>query len=160
MNRRPPRHDGWDSELPPEEHLERLLPKVLHVPDVTCGLQYGVNLDEFVLHIDLLKQFRILSELSGRVDFIKTVSARTAHPVHDALIAAAHLTNTLPTQLQPDTFGQDLKPRTRTQLSASAELTRNRSVYFSNKNDDLPIVIDTCGSKSVTPVESDFIGPL
>jgi hypothetical protein len=39
-------------------------------------------------------------------------------------------------------------------------LTRNRSVYFSNKPGDLPIVIDTGASLSLTPIWDDFIGNL
>jgi len=168
MNARPPRHEGWESEASPEERFERIKPKVLHVPDVMYGLQMGVDLDEFVSHIDPLKQFRILSKLSGGPNdfFVKTVSQKkdalsdilTGNPVHDALIAAAHLTNTLPTQLQKDTILKEIGP---TKLSSKAlrELTRRRSVYFSNR-DDLPIVIDTGGSKSVTPDRDDFIGEI
>jgi len=133
MNARPPRHEGWESEASPEERFERIKPKVLHVPDVMYGLQMGVDLDEFVSHIDPLKQFRILSKLSGGPNdfFVKTVSQKkdalsdilTGNPVHDALIAAAHLTNTLPTQLQKDTILKEIGP---TKLSSKAlrELTR------------------------------------
>jgi hypothetical protein len=40
-----------------------------------------------------------------------------------------------------------------------AQLTRTRSVYFSTM-DDLPIVIDTGGSFSITPNREDFEGDL
>jgi hypothetical protein len=133
------------------------------------GLRLGVDLDEFVSQLDPLKQFRIMKELSGQDFFVETVSAkrrktagiRTGNPVHDAFIAAAHLTNTLPTQIQEDTLVADelTKPYKLTP-SALRELTRNKSIYFSNKKDDLPMVIDTGGSKSVTPVIEDFIGEL
>jgi len=110
MNVRPPRFGGWACKVSPEDRFESIKPKVLNVPDVMYGLQMGVDLDEFVLHIDPLKQFRILRELSEPEFFVKTVSNKkkagihTSIPVHDALIAVAHLTNTLPTQLLQDTM--------------------------------------------------------
>ena len=165
MNTRPPKHDGWESESPPEERFERIKTQLLHVPDVMYGLQMGVDLNEFVSQIDPLKQYRIIRDLSG-TEIVKpksmakhTDSIRTGIPFHDALIAAAHLTNSLPTELQVDTLDSEL---VRAKLSAKqvAKLTRGRSVYFSNKNDDLPIVIDTGGSKSVTPEATDFISEI
>lgn len=163
MKCRPPRNDGWESESPPEDRFESIKPKVLHVPDVMYGLQMGVDLDEFVSQIDPLKQYRIMRELSQPTFYVEFVSmgkvtgVRTGNPVHDALIAAAHLTNTLPTQLQRDTINAEVTTRLSPKLLK--ELTRNRSVYFSNKN-DLPIVIDTGGSKSVSPGINDFIGDI
>jgi hypothetical protein len=41
-----------------------------------------------------------------------------------------------------------------------ATLTRNRSIDFSNRPDDLPIVIDTGASTSLTPNIADFVGEL
>ena len=41
-----------------------------------------------------------------------------------------------------------------------ATLTRNRSIYFSDRQDDLPIVIDTGASTSLTPNINDFVGDL
>jgi len=38
------------------------------------------------------------------------------------------------------------------------EVTRNRSVYFSNQVNDIPIVIDTGATMSVSPCKEDFIG--
>jgi len=110
MHVRPPRFGGWECEASPEDQFKSIKLKVLHVPDVMYGLQMGVNLDEFVLHINPLKQFRILRELSEPEFFVETVSNKkkagihTGNPMHDALIAAAHLTNTLPTQLLQDTM--------------------------------------------------------
>jgi len=85
-------------------------------------------------------------------------SIPTSNQMHDALIAVAHLTNTLPTQLQQDTILKETGPM---KLSSKMlrELTRRCSVYFSNR-DDLPIMIDTGGSKSVTPDKNDFIGDI
>jgi len=67
-----------------------------------------------------LKQFWILRELSGGPNdfFVKTVlqkketisSIPTSNPMHDALIAVVHLTNTLPTQLQQDTILKETGP--------------------------------------------------
>jgi len=163
MNAQPPRHDGWESEASPEDQFKHIKPKVLHVPDVMYGLQMGVDLDEFVSHIDLF-----LCKLSGGPNdfFVKTVSQKkdtlsdicTGNPVHDALIVAAHLTNTIPTQLQKDTILKETGP-TMLLSKTLRELTRRRSVYFSNK-DDLPIVIDTGDSKSVTPEKDDFISEI
>jgi hypothetical protein len=41
-----------------------------------------------------------------------------------------------------------------------AKLTCNRLVYFSNKDGDLPIVIDTGGSLSVSPIREEFVGEI
>jgi len=78
MNAWPPRHGGWDSKASPEDHFKSIKLKLLHAPDVMYGLQMGVDLDEFVSHIDPLKQFQILRELSGGPDdfFVKTVSQK------------------------------------------------------------------------------------
>ena len=165
MRRRPPRSDPeWDSESSPEERFESVRTKLLHVPDVMFGFQYGIDLDEYVSRLDPIKQFRTLRELSG-IGFIHTTrsteGARTGSSRFQrrALIAAAHLTNTLPTSLQ---FSNEQNTLDVEKLPAHelAELTRNRSVYFSNKPDDLPIVIDTGGTRSVTPVPTDFVGEL
>ena len=157
MNRRPPKHEGWAGVSPREERFESVKHKLLHVPDVMFGLRHGVDLDEFVSQIDPLKHFQILRELSGP-GFIATASATEGAPKR-ALIAAAHLTNTLPTRLNLELDAGTLE-QMKVTPQEMAKLTRNRSVYFSNKPDDLPMVIDTGGSKSVTPVKNDFVGDI
>jgi hypothetical protein len=135
--------------------------RFLHEPDVTYGLQYGIDLDAFVKQIDPIKQFKMMRQLSttsivGTRD--EVMSELMSHRQKRALIAAAHLSNSLPRAMDASLSLEELTSR-KFQPNELAQLTRTRSVYFSTM-DDLPIVIDTGGSFSVTPNREDFEGDL
>ena len=51
-----PKEPKWDGQCSDEESFERLKVRFLHEPDVTYGLQYGIDLDAFVKQIDPIKQ--------------------------------------------------------------------------------------------------------
>lgn len=125
------------------------------------GLQYGVDLDQFIKQIDPIKQFQIIKELCttgvvGPQDnmFGESFNSRQHWK---ALIAAAHMSKTLPSTID-STLTVDEMADVMMSSKQLAHLTCNRLVYFSNKPNDLPIMIDTGGSLSVTPNLDDFVG--
>jgi hypothetical protein len=130
----------------------------LHEPDLLYGYQYGVDLDEFCDQIDPLKQFQMME--IGTTGMIQT--RYDANSCNNMLvqkrvyIAAAQLSNSLPFGLDPSLSVDELSELKLTS-KAMAELTRRRSIYFSNRADGIPIVIDTGASMSVSPCEEDFI---
>ena len=150
----------WNGESSEEERFERLKVHFLHEPDVTYGMQYGVDVDAFVKQIDPLKQYRLLQQINatGILGHVKDVVDVISMRQKRALIAAAHLSQSLPRHMDA---ALSLDELTNQKISPSdlADLTRRRSVYFSTK-DDLPIVIDTGGSYSVTPNVEDFDGEI
>ena len=105
-------------------------------------MQYGASLESFVATIDPLKQFRALKALSAS-EFLVTRAAKSRLKCRSqaALVAAMNLSHV-----------HDLG-------SQAVEAFETRSVYFS-KNEELPIVIDTGASLSLTPTLSDFIGDI
>lgn len=156
-----PKEPEWDGQCSDEESFERLKVRFLHELDVTYGLQYGIDLDAFVKQIDPIKQFKMMRQLSttsivGTRD--EVMSELMSHRQKRALIAAAHLSNSLPRAMDASLSLEELTSR-KFQPNELAQLTRTRSVYFSTM-DDLPIVIDTGGSFSVTPNREDFEGDL
>jgi hypothetical protein len=135
--------------------------RFLHEPDVTYGMQYGIDLDAFTKQIDPTKQFRVMQQLNI-TGVVAPKDAKTNNFMSlrqkRALIAAAHLSKSLPRQMDATLSLEELTSR-KLLPDDLAQLTRTRSVYFSTK-DDLPIVIDTGGSFSVTPNVDDFEGNL
>jgi hypothetical protein len=137
----------------------RLLPNSM----VMYGMQLGVDLQSFVESIDPIKNFRTLAALSSG-DFITSKSKRKERKktARAALIAAANLQgaginpkvdccfNGVPDPEEPISKEVELD---------IAALTRKKSIYFSNR-DNMPIVIDTGASLSLTPNINDFIGDL
>ncbi len=76
------------------------------------------------------------------------------------MIAAATLSSTYPRAYDPTLDLDSLQQKEKLSSKNIAALTCNHSVYFSNKPGDLPIVIDTGASLSLTPIWDDFIGDL
>ena len=94
---------------------------------------------------DPLAQFRAIRALSGST-FSRSRSPKQR--MRQAMIAAAKLTGKLPPQTDPESL---LPPA----------LQHRMSVYLNAADDaDLPVVIDTGASTSLTPRLEDFDGPL
>jgi hypothetical protein len=94
--------------------------------------QYGVSLDDLLSRHDPLKQFQAIRALSSS-SFLTTKKSKDVQlRTRAALIAAHKLSNDLLSSTPTEDKELDI-----------ATLTRNRSVYFSNRQDDLPIIIDT-----------------
>jgi len=91
----------WNGESSEEERFERLKVHFIHEPDVTYGMQYGIDIDAFVKQIDPLKQYRMLKLINATgiigqtVDFVDSLPRRQKR----ALIAAAHLSQSLPRRM-------------------------------------------------------------
>lgn len=147
----------WDSVPTPEDMFETTKSQFLHETDIMYGYQYGVDLDAFMKQIDSLKEFQVIHELTT-TGVIQQRFRRysLSNQQQRACIAAAQLSKTLPCCMDPTLSVEELA-----ELKLSSEemvqLTRKRSAYFSNKEDDVPIVIDTGASLSVSPFESDFV---
>jgi hypothetical protein len=153
----------WDGEVSSEETFECTLPRIVHRSDMMFG---GQDLDEFVKRIDPLKQFEMLRELNttGLIRPVRSPSTadtadRLTKRVQAACIAAAQLSDILPQSMDPTLSTEELAELKLTP-NELVELTRRRSVYFTNRAEELPIVIDTGASLSLTPVRSDFVGEI
>ena len=133
----------------------------LHKPDLMYGYWFGVDLDKFVEQIDPLKQFRMM-ELSttGVIQpQVKYESGNVDLVQKKAYIAAAQLSNSLPVGMDPTLSVEELA-ELKLSSKEMVKLTCKCSVYFSNREDGIPIVIDTGASISVMPCKQDFIGKI
>jgi hypothetical protein len=152
----------WESNLTLEDMFDTYKTTFLHEPDLMYGYWFGVDLDKFVEQIDPLKQFRIMKELStmGVIQpQFEYESGNVDHVQKKAYIAAAQLSNSLPVGMDPTLSVEELAEL---KLSSKdmAKLTCKCSVYFSNREDGIPIVIDTGASMLVTPCKQDFVGKI
>jgi hypothetical protein len=120
---------------------------MLHFSDVMYGFQHGVHLTAFVAP---LRQFRSIAALSS-TNFLhpKTGRKYKKNMAKQAMIAAFKQTTNEKNPFDEPEEGE---------ATDIANLTRNRSVYFSNNKDKLSIVIDTGASVSLTPNLQDFVG--
>jgi hypothetical protein len=129
-----------------------------------------IDLDAFVKQMDPLRQLRLLkkfqrsfilptSKIKPSTTSKGSIQREADKWVHfTSLIAAAKFSKFGPqinSAVVPDTLGH-----VETSCLDLANFTRKRSVYFSNRPDDLPIVIDSGATLSLTPNRSDFIGEL
>ena len=127
---------------------------MLQFSEYTYGYRFGVDLQDFVSRIDPIKQFRAMRTICHDDILIsRDDKLKIKHNFKTALIAAANLSKEFG---RPCTTA-DLEPDPTMNV---AKWTRRRSVYFSNKHGDLPIVIDTGASLSTTPCLDDFVGEL
>jgi hypothetical protein len=150
--------DEWDSIPSSEDMFETYKSGFLHEPDLMYGYQYGVDSDEFCGQIDPLKQFQMMREI-GTTGMIRTRydnDVCITNVQRRAYIAAAQMSNSLPFGMDPSISVDELS-ELKFSSKEMAELTRKRSIYFSNREDGIPIVIDTGASMSVSPCEDDFI---
>ena len=123
------------------------------------GMQYGVDIDAYCSTFDPAEQFRTISKLTSDT-FLQSRGTQKMQVMKQrrALIAAIQLSG------RGTTSSEMLERLKLSPASASKEdivsLTRRRQVYFSHTPDDLPIVIDSGASLTLTPNRSDFIGKL
>ena len=121
---------GWLSEEATDNPAE-LLKKQLFVD------QDGIA--ELVARINPLRQFDMLRELTQPGLFGKMRQKKLKRKsVKQALVAASNLI----------------------QMDSTHQAKNSKTVYLSEKDDELPIVIDTGASVSVTPNINDFQGPI
>jgi hypothetical protein len=128
--------------------------KLLHLSWVTIELNFDINLTDFVRMIDPLHTFRLLKLLHSSTMFHRhpvkiSSSNRSCFPLQ-----CTATTNINPIHAPSFQFASAFL-----HSSPSAE-TDSESYSFLSKSDDLPIVLDTGASTSLTPILSDFIGPL
>jgi hypothetical protein len=144
-----------------EEHQEewaRVRHRLLHQSWIMIDFQFGVTLDEFVSKLDPVQQFLNIKALSSP-SFLSNGKGRYGlkTKARNAFIAAAKLSKEFGN-------GETIGPTTaahRYETMEMKELSMNRSVYLSNRDDDdLPIVIDSGCSKSLTPNKNDFVGDI
>ena len=152
----PPRRVKWQKKQPitfvkltPKEQLldqsdgfERLKPKLLHQSWVMYDMQYGVDLQSFVQSIDPLKTFQIMKTLS-HPEFLNPRSTTTNRDIFDLV--------------KKEVSKYQIKVCS---AYLSSQTLAEPSVYLSNKDDDLPLVIDTGVSFCLTPNISDFVSLL
>ena len=162
----------WHQLRPPEaarnrdDEFERIKPRFLHNSYVMYDLQFGVNLDEFVKSIDPVRDYRNQCELS-RPDCLRATS--TKHLEKDfldrALSEAARWRNTTPIQhcrlcCLIDWLSGGWTTLPCNILRAEVGGPAPASVYISGKEPELPVVIDSGASFSLTPTINDFITPI
>jgi hypothetical protein len=115
-----------------QDHMTRHHHKLLHVSWVTIDLTFEINFSQFISSIDPLSEYLLSRELSSPA-FFRSPSTSTL---------SCYATSTSPMSLF-NVLLQEQPPST----DPSAPL-------------DMPIVIDTGASVSLTPILSDFISPL
>jgi Reverse transcriptase (RNA-dependent DNA polymerase) len=128
--------------------FQQQLPQFVHKTDIMYGLQYGVSLDEFVARINPLQQFQTQQALNSP-EFLRACGSFQA--VLEGI------------SIRPFTGVAMLLKHNSRQSSEFETLTdKMERAYHSSGEEkrELPVVIDTGASTSVTPVLSDFIGPL
>jgi hypothetical protein len=107
-------------------------------------------LTELVRRADPIKQFVMLRLASNPANFTTKHEKKKMMSIRRALIAAVNLTGECcPRNDDNCVCCQDNKG-----------FTKTRTVYHSQNQHELPIVIDTGASVSVTPIVADFVGPI
>ena len=127
----------------------------------------NVDLDSFCSQMDPIRQFRLLRQFQESFQLTsRSTRGRSRSSTKNilrsadewvqfsALIASAKLSRT---GLE-SSFRLSADPTV--DCLNFVDFTRKRSIYFSNRMDDLPIVIDSGATLSLTPNRNDFIGPL
>jgi hypothetical protein len=151
--------NGWESIPSAENMFETYKAGFLHETDLMYGYQYGVDLDEFCGQIDPLKQFKMMKEI-GTTGMIQTCYDNDVCILNlqkKAYIAAAQMSNSLPFGMDPSLSVDELS-KLKLTSKEMAELTCKCSIYFTNMEGGIPIVIDMGASMSVSPCEDNFIG--
>jgi hypothetical protein len=119
------------------------------------SVQFGVDLDEFVTSLDPVKAYRTMMELSDPRFLLSKMQRRRLRRKHkQALIDSAQLqTAKADTEMAALLKRVAFSDKKASQLNKSdiTKLTRGRSVYFTKDLNELPIVIDTRASMSLTP---------
>jgi hypothetical protein len=136
-----------------QEDCLRIRHRLLHQSWIMYDFQYGISLDELVSRFDPIKQFVAVKTLSSST-FLSKKSRKNERMAMQSLLIAAHMLSK-PSETNQSPLGQD-----KDENLDVATLTPNRSVYFKNRPGQLPIIIDTGCSKSLTPDMNDFAGPI
>ena len=123
--------------------------KTIQKPEVYFAYVYNVNFNKFIETLDPLAQFHALRFLmdhtfleSKTMKKQRTRSQKHALKEAQMLVAATNLATGTPTE------------------ATHAATTSGPTVYFNDKHEDAPVVIDTGASMSITPNLSDFVTPL
>jgi hypothetical protein len=128
------------------------------------SVQFGADLDEFLTSFDPVKAYRTMTEISDPSFLLSKMQRRRLRRKHiQALIASAQLqTAKADTEMAALFKRVAFSDKKASQLNKSdiTELTRGRSVYFTKDLNELPIVIDTGASMSLSPNRNDFMGDL
>jgi hypothetical protein len=123
----------------------------------------GVDFADLFLRIDPIRQFRMLKDLDEHL--LITSSSRQQRTeiftaanrwIQFTFIALANLSQQRP---KPKVIYNPMDPNFDSHLDVAA-LTRKRAIYFSDLLDELPIVINSGATFSLSPNRNDFIGPL
>lgn len=136
-----------------QAEFDRLKHKLLHQSWAMFDLQFGVCLDAFVSTLDPLGQFSTLQALSSP-DFLQASAPCSAL----RCVAAKPFGGVAMLSAWQPTPSTPLSPTL--QRVTTEMLSGLHSEMYRASTDDMPIVLDTGASTSITPVLSDFIGPL
>jgi hypothetical protein len=112
----------------------RICHRLLLQSCIMFDFQYGASLDDLTNQFDPLKQFISGKTLSSSTFLAKKSRKNTRTAMHSTLIAVDMLSR------QSVTINSPLQQDKDENLDV-ATLTQNRSVYFSNRPDQLPIII-------------------
>ena len=126
--------------------------RYLHQSSMMYGMQYGVNLCEFVKFIDPIKQFRVLGDLTSR-DFLKATNEEI--PV----LNCYNVTKGTGLAIVNRAEGLLAVPRLFNNVDDHEYAAASFEVYL-NKCIHAPIIINMGYSTSLTAFESDFVGPI
>jgi hypothetical protein len=149
--RKPETNDGYGSDISELEQFEWIKHRLFHNAYIWFELQYGVNLNNFVTTIDPLKSFAAIKQLQSDA-FLqgKQQSCQQCTQMQQALIAAASLSRSINQALSAPP-----------PIAGEQTVQQNRQwVYQCAHPNELPIVIDTGASMSLTPNINDFVGKI
>jgi hypothetical protein len=126
--------------------------KFLHLSWITIDINLNTNLSEFVRSIDPLRTFRLMKLLQSQPLFHHSANANPDKNCSPLFCTAA--THVDPIHDPSFQFASAL-------LHTPGSTDSDMDIYsFLTKSEILPIVLDTGASTSLTPILSDFIGPL
>jgi hypothetical protein len=134
------------------ESIAQTRHKFLHISWITIDINLNTNLLEFVRSIDPLRTFLLMKLLHSQPLFHHSATANPDKS-HSPLFCTAS-TNVDPIHDPSFQFASAL-------LHTPGSTHSDMDIYsFLTKSNDIPIVLDTGASTSLTLILLDFIGPL
>jgi len=140
--------------------FETMKHKLLHHEWIMFNMQFGIDLNDFVQSIDPLQSIKVIKELNSN-EFLKSAGMLKPMSMISLQSNVAMFNHERSPTADPIEFNNLSFNKYQDLSSVSSQFTPTylQSLQM-NKMNDLPIVIDTGASTSITPVLGDFVGDL
>ena len=149
-----PRSWRYPSDAEKQDDYANLEHKLLHQSHMMYDLRYGISLNDFVSTVHPIEEWHA-QEMLMRSDFLQSSNEKKQEQIKAADIAALEIQKTIDATVDKSTW-----PGWPSASDKILTEVRRVSVYFTPKEDEGPVVLDTGASISITPYGDAFVGPI